>query len=136
MPMTYEYDPDRNLVNTRVQGVVTIQDMLNYVCSVLQDTSVRPGFIEVADCEGVEDIVVSFGQLRPFRQYWQEYVEKGCRATLIYTPTDFSYGVFHMVQSVIVPDGNPAQVPFELIRTQEELAARIAELEQIPADND
>jgi len=126
--IAYVYDAQRNLVRARAEGLVRAGDLLAYVRSVLGDDAIRPGFVELVDFGPVEDLVVSYSQLSPFRQVWRKYLAKGVRATILYAPGEASYGICRMFQSVIDPEGDLATGPFGIVRTPQEMGARLAEL--------
>jgi hypothetical protein len=126
--ISYHYDSNRNLVLAEARGVITVQDILTYTKSVIQDDAIQRDFVEVVDFEGVEDLVVTYRELSPFRDIWQKYITKGCKGTLILAPSDFSYGIFRMFQAVIGSDDFEAGGPFFPVRSHEELEARISEI--------
>jgi len=129
--MTYVYDPEENFIHATVDGVVTVDEMMHYCKSVLSDKRIQPGFIEVVNFETATDLKIFFQQMRPFRNIWELYLQAGCAATLFYTPTDLSFGIIRMLQSMIGPELFEEQVPFELYRTKEELERKIEEVKEI-----
>lgn len=126
--ITYVYDPGPNLVRARAEGLIRVSDLLEYVRGVVQDEAIEPGFVEVVDFEPVEDLTISYSEMAPLPRIWKRYLAKGVQATILYAPNDASYGVCHMFQSVIEPEGDLTRGPFTIVRNMEELAARLKEL--------
>jgi hypothetical protein len=52
--------------------------------------------------------------------------QKGCKATIICAPTDFSFGTFRMLQAVVLMRYEAD--PFIVVRSKEELAAKILKI--------
>jgi len=125
MPLTYRYNQESRTVETEATGVVTTGDMLTYVKSILADDRVQPGFIEIADFEPVEDLVVKYSEIEPFKALWRSYVQKGCRATIIIAPTDLSFGTLRMLQTVIGLGQKDAVNRFIVIRSRDELESTL-----------
>jgi hypothetical protein len=126
--IAYVYDAKQNLVRARAEGRLSISELLAYVRGVVEDESIRPGFVEIVDFEPVDDMTISYSELSPLPQIWKKYQEKGVRATILYAPGEVAYGVCNMFQSVIEPEGDPTRGPFTIVRSAEELGARLAEL--------
>ena len=51
---------------------------------------------------------------------------KGCAGTIVLAPSDISYGLLRMFQSVIAPDEHTAGSPFLPVRSHDELEHAIA----------
>ena len=126
--ITYEYDSGSNLVRARAEGMIRVADLLHYVRSIVEDDAIKPGFIEIVDFEPVEDLTISYSEMAPLPHIWKRYLAKGVRATILYAPSDAAYGVCHMFQSVIEPEGDLTRGPFTIVRSMEELADRLADL--------
>lgn len=126
--ITYEYDSGPNLVRARAEGRIRVADLLGYVRGIVEDDAIQPGFVEIVDFEPVEDLTVSYSEMAPLPHIWKRYLAKGVRATILYAPSDAAYGVCHMFQSVIEPEGDLTRGPFTVVRNDEELTARLSEL--------
>ena len=126
--IAYHYDAAKNQVRTRAEGIVSAEEILAYVRSIVDDPAIQPGFVEIVDFDAADDMVVSYSQLPPFRQIWNNYQAKGCRAVLLYASGDVSYGICRMFQGVIDPDGDQAEVPFVIVKSLEEFGAKLGEL--------
>lgn len=126
--ITYKYDPGPNLVRARAEGMIRVADLLEYVRSIVEDKAIEPGFVEIVDFDPVEDMTISYSEMAPLPHIWKRYLAKGVRATILYAPSDAAYGVCHMFQSVIEPEGDLTRGPFTIVRNPEELADRLAEL--------
>jgi hypothetical protein len=128
--ISYRYDSIRNLVLAKAWGVITVHDITTYTGSVIQDDTVQGDFVEVVDFADLEDLIVTYRELSPLRNIWQEYITKGCKGTLILAPADSVYGISRMVRAVIGVDDCEGGPPFLPVRTQEELEARLSELRE------
>jgi hypothetical protein len=128
MPITYQYEPDTKIVRTTATGVITTQEMVEYVSSVVEDPEVERGFIEVTDFESITDFVLTYSELTPFPALWGQYMQKGCRASLIYAPTDLGYGTLRMAKTFITLEHELAEDLFVVYRKKEDLENRLKEL--------
>ncbi len=101
MPIAYHYEADPKIVRAKATKVVTTKDILDYVSTIIKDDTIERDFIEIVDFQLVRDLVVTYSELNPFPYIWEKYMKKGCKAVVIYAPTDLSYGTFRMLQTVI-----------------------------------
>jgi hypothetical protein len=129
MPITYKYHPDSNIIRTKASGVIETKDLGEYVNSILDDGDIRSGFIEIADFESVTDLVITYSDLSPFPHVWKRYMEKGCKAVLIYAPTNISYGMFRMLQTVLTLQHETADDLFMIFRSRKEVEKKVKELQ-------
>lgn len=128
MPMTYRYDTETRIVHATATGIITTKDMIEYVSGIVEDPAIKSGFIEVADFETVKDFVMTYSELTPFPDLWGKYMQKGCKASLIYAPTDLVYGTLRMAKTFIELENELAEDLFVVYRTKEELENRLKEL--------
>ena len=126
--ITYESAPGPNLVRARAGGMIRVADLLEYVRGIVEDDTIEPGFVEIVDFDPVEDLTISYSEMAPLPHIWKRYLAKGVRATILYAPSDAAYGVCHMFQSVIEPEGDLTRGPFTIVRSMEELADRLEDL--------
>lgn len=126
--VAYVYDAKQNLVRARAEGVLRVSELLDYVRQVVEDETIRPGFVEVVDFEPVKDMTITYSEMAPFPQIWKRYLAKGVRATILYAPSDVAFGVCRIFQSVIEPEGDLTRGRFTIARNAGELGARLAEL--------
>ena len=75
--IAYHYDAAKNQVRTRAEGIVSAEEILAYVRSIVDDPAIQPGFVEIVDFDAADDMVVSYSQLPPFRQIWNNYRPRG-----------------------------------------------------------
>jgi hypothetical protein len=113
-----------------LEGVIKIEEVLNYIERVIKDKTIKSGFIEIVNFEKVEDLVLSFDQMSPFSEIWEKYHKKGCKALLMFSPKNLDYGISRMVQAIVEPPADVNLPSFEVFRTMEELEIRLAELTQ------
>ncbi len=69
----------------------------------------------------MKDIVYTFNELAPFSHMRGKILGKGCRATVFYAPTDFTYGMARMMQIAIAMEHEIADELFIVVRSKEEL---------------
>ncbi len=128
MPITYQYEIDSKIVRAKATGLVTTKEILDYVTNIIEDTKIEKGFVEIVDFQLVRDLIVTYSELNPFPEIWKKYTEKGCKAVLIYTPTDLSYGTFRMLQTVVAMEHEVAEDLFIVVRSKDELENKLNEI--------
>ncbi len=128
MPMTYKYDTDTRIIHATATGIITTKDMIEYVSGIVEDPKIESGFIELTDFESVTDFVITYSELTPFPGLWGKYMQKGCRASLLYAPTDLAYGSLRMAKTFIELENALAEDLFVVYRTKEELENKLKEL--------
>lgn len=128
MPIDYKYDFDSNTVRMRAVGEISTADIIAYVSDVLADEGVQPGFIELVNMESVKDLTVNYISVSPLKDMWTRYLNKGCIATIVYAPSDIGYGTCRMIQAVVGFGEEDIGDRFVVVRTQEEMDAKLASL--------
>jgi|GEM_PF-3148727 len=128
MSIDYKYDFDSNTVRMRAVGEITMGEITTYVSGVLADERVLPDFIELVDMEAVKDLTVNYNSVGPLKDLWMKYLSKGCLATIIYAPSNISYGTSRMIQTVVGLEAEGLSDRFFVVRTQEEVDAKLASL--------
>ena len=123
MPIIYKYEIDSRIVYAKASELVTTKDLLNYVTSIIEYN-----FIEVVDFQFVKNLEVSYSDLTPFPSIGEKYMKKGCKAVLIYAPTDLSYGTFRMLQTVVASKHEVAEDLFVVVRSKDILDNKLKEL--------
>jgi hypothetical protein len=129
MPITYQYEPDTKIIRAKATGTITTKEMLDYVTNITEDITIEKGFIEVVDFQTVSDLVVTYSELAPFPDTWERYMEKGCKATVIFAPTDLCYGTFRMLQTVLSLRAESSKDKFAVARSKNELEKKLAQLQ-------
>jgi hypothetical protein len=125
MAISFQYDTNENIVRTQATETVTTNDIIKYGKNIIEDKKITSGFVELVDFALVEDIVVRYSELGPFPSIWEKYKEKGCKATIIFAPTDISFGIFRMLQTVILMDFEMDEDHFVVVRSKEDLDAAL-----------
>jgi len=118
MPVTYDYDPESNMMWTRFWGDVTNQELIDQALAVARDPRIKPGARELADFSDVEQ-----AQILP--DTLEQLVTIDCNSkdahgvlwTAIVAPTDFSFGMARMFEALSESSGSPAKV--RAFRTRE-----------------
>ncbi len=128
MPITYQYEADSKIIRAKATEVVTTKEILDYVTNIIEDIRIEKGFVEVVDFQLVEDLVVTYSELDPFPVIWEKYMKKGCKAVVIYAPTNLSYGTFRMLQTVVAMSYDLAEDLFMVVRSKDELDNKLKEI--------
>ena len=128
MAFSYQYETCANFVRTKATGTVTTNDLIKYVGNIIEDTNIKGGFVEIVDFTSVDDLVVTYSELSPIPLLWEKYKEKGCKATIIFAPTDFSFGTFRMLQTVVLMDFEMDEDRFIVVQSKEELEAELLKI--------
>jgi hypothetical protein len=128
MPITYQYESDAKIIRAKATEIVTTKEILDYVTNIIEDITIEKGFIEVVDFELVRDVVVTYSELDPFPNIWEKYMKKGCKATVIYAPTDLSYGTIRMLQTVVSISHEVAEDLFIVVRSKDELENKLTKM--------
>ena len=128
MPITYQYEAGSKIIRATATELVTPKEILEYVSSIIEDEKIERDFIEIVDFQLVRDLVVTYSELIPFPNIWEKYMEKGCRAVVIYAPTDLSYGTFRMLQTVVTLENEVAESLFFVVRSEHELENKLKEI--------
>lgn len=128
MPITYEYETAPRIIRAKVTGLLTTDDLLNYLKSITEDTAIKTGFIEFIDFEKVSDLVISYVGSTQFPYMWENYMKKGCKAVLVYAPTDLGYGTVRMLRTVIFSYHEEAEDLLTVSRSKKELENKLKEI--------
>ena len=121
MPITYKYESADKIIHAEATETITTKEILDYVTTIIEDLTIEKNFIEVVDFQLVKDLVVTYSELNPFPDIWEKYIDKGCKATVIYAPTDLSYGTFRMLQTVVEMRHAVAEDLFIVVRSRDDL---------------
>lgn len=125
MPYSYQYNAETNIIDSCWTGIFSVKDIHEYLTAVLADDRIQPDFIEIVNIEAVENLIVRYSETAPFEDIWKRFHDKGCTATIIYAPTDKSYGTFRMLKSVVESRNENLPQDFIVVRTKEEIAKQI-----------
>jgi len=129
MPITSQYDKDQNIIrSTASAGVLTLEELLEYLNTVVEDQRIIKDFIEIFDFNGVTDIVIAYSDTDPFRSIWSKYIGKGCKASIVHAPTDLSYGIARMIRTVIGFVHGEIEDKFVIVRSNDELESVLHDL--------
>ena len=128
MPITYHYEIDTKVIRAKATDLVSTKEILDYVTNIIEDTKIEKGFIEVVDFQTVSDLAVTYSELDPFPYIWGKYMKKGCKAVVIYAPTNLSFGTFRMLQTAVMMRHEVAENLFVVVRSKEELEVKLKEL--------
>ena len=97
MPIKFEYEEETNVVNIKVTGILTSDEIVNYFSELLESNVVRKGFIEVVDLNEVEDFILRYSDLEQIKILTAELNEIGQKCSLMCACNDVSQGVSSMM---------------------------------------
>jgi hypothetical protein len=127
MPITYSIDETRKLILTRVTGALTIALTEDYFERLQQDSDCPEDAIEVVDFSGVADFAIHYGEMSEItRKYQKAKTIRNIRATIFNCPSDLSYGIGRMLQTLHEMANEKHTVI--VTRSQKETDTRIEEL--------
>ena len=102
MPVSYIYDPDKNIVYTRGYGEVNAEELQEYFESVLADEHIANGFWEVVNTEDTTNVVLTFKDcvalISPVRRFVSE---KEYRGAVLYAPIKIAYYVSTLLFGIL-----------------------------------
>ena len=62
MSISYEYNPDSGYVLARVTKLITLQEVISYVDSILEDNKINKPFYELVDFADIDDFDFGYYQ--------------------------------------------------------------------------
>lgn len=120
MPITYAFDTKRSLINTKVSGILSMEDTIAYFEELQKNPLCPARAIEIVDFSEATDFVLQYSQMRSITQNYQLTKKtKEIVATVFLCPSDLSYGIGRMLQ-VLHHMNNPDHV-VEVIKNRDEL---------------
>jgi len=128
LPVNYSYREDKNLLSTTASGDLTVIEVLQYLESIIGNSKIGRGFVEVVNLEQIDDITLTYRSLNRFPELWTKYVEKGCAGTIIIAQSDLAFGMMRMVQTVASASNNPQEISFDVCRSSEEADTVLASI--------
>lgn len=111
MSVEYTYDEEKNVLYTRLFGVVTDNDLRDQGEAVAADPRIKPGVRELVDLSGIEEIQGSSSSLERNIQIDTANSEKlaGMRSAIV-AGTDLLYGFARMYQTIAELRDSPLTV--------------------------
>jgi hypothetical protein len=103
MAIEYWFFPDRKLVFTRLSGHVKKHDVFRYFAAYERDTAIIPGANEIVDMGALDNLDLSFDEMRTVRLRERGYylASPTLITCTIYAPNDNSYGMARMYQQLV-----------------------------------
>lgn len=101
MAIAYTFDQSENLVFAEAQGAISIQELINYKEIVLNDYNIKNGFIEIVDLSKVTDLEITYSSAEKLTRNWDKWKQKSHIGSIMYAPTDLTYGILRMMQNLI-----------------------------------
>lgn len=122
MPVSYTYDRDKKIIDTDAHGVVTVNEIVQYLNSLLADDQIVYGSREIFSLEHATDLVMKYSEVGVFQDLWAKYKKRIGQRVLVVAPTDVSYGLFRMLSTVVALSDKEAADAFVILRSRSELS--------------
>jgi hypothetical protein len=102
VPISYRIDPERNLVTTRAEGVVTDEDMVRYRSQLSSDVDFQAGMKILSDHRNVERHQITVeGIYRSMKvDETLEVKLKDCKQAIV-TQSDLHFGMMRIYQMMM-----------------------------------
>ncbi len=102
MPITYRIDPERNLVMTEGRGVITDNDLLEYLSKRMNDPLFRSDMKELVDFRDVERDELTMESFLEFSNQLLKYISelKDYRIAIV-TTSDLHFGFTRVYMSMM-----------------------------------
>ena len=121
MPVKFNYDPDRQLINVHPAGVLSISDIAEYMEAVLNDRAIGNGFVELVHLEQVDNFRFDYIKAMELTGLYEKMSkEKQIKGTVLLAPKDYQYGIARMC-SLILED----HLEVRVVRSQKEAEKEI-----------
>lgn len=121
MPVRYTYDQDRKIIDTDAHGVVTVDEIVQYLNAILTDEEIVYGSMEIFSLENATDLVMKYSEVAVFKRLWAKYKRRIGKKVLVIAPTDVSYGLFRMLSTVVALSDAEAAEAFVILQSRSEL---------------
>ena len=123
MPVTYQLDPVRKIIDTDAHGVVNVAEIVHYLETLLADDRIEYGSTEIFSLENATDLMMNYSDVQVFKAIWARYKEKIGQQVLVIAPTPLSYGIFRMLATSVAASDKSAESAFKILKSREETEA-------------
>jgi hypothetical protein len=128
MAITYKYDQSRNLLLAEAKGVISVQELLIYFENVSEDLNIKSGFIEVVDLSEVTDLQISYSSAQKMTKGWDKWEHKSHKGSIMYAPTDLSFGILRMMQTLIDMEPGSKEILHLVTRNKDDIPELIRKI--------
>ena len=97
MPIDFSYIKEKNLLDLKVTGVLTSDEITDYFQKLLDGGFLKPDFIEIVDLNEATDFVLRYSDLEIIAQQTKALNEIGQKATMMCSYNPISKGVSDMM---------------------------------------
>ena len=101
MAIQYHFNRDLKVLLVKGVGTVSLDDLLRYGKEVLNMDEDFTGAVEYVDLSEATDIAVSYHSAQQMLNIYKGWAARGIKASILYTPSDFSYGIARMIGAVL-----------------------------------
>ena len=99
--MTYEYDPELNIIHLHATEILVRDDTIAYFHQIAKDTAVKPGAIERVYFQKLVDIAFTYTDIEQIREAFDRLEHsKRLAYTVFITNSDLTYGMARMIVSI------------------------------------
>jgi len=102
MAITYKYDVQNKLLLTKISGVLTSAEVLNYFTELNQDKVARFATKEIVDLNQITDFVLTFSDLKLITKQTKSLSENGHQLTLMCAYNPLSQDIEKMMRPLFL----------------------------------
>ena len=98
---TYDYDPEKNVINVFPSETLTVFEIESYVSQLSEDQSLQRGFVEIVHFGKVKDFQWSHKDGNRIRSLFETLQnDKGYAGSILVTENDYQYGMARMISMI------------------------------------
>jgi len=102
MAINYTYDLENKLLRTKITGVLTSAEVLNYFTEINQDKAAKFATKEIVDLNQVEDLVLTFSDLKSITKQTEILSKNGHEITLMCAYNPLSQDIEKMMRPLFL----------------------------------
>jgi hypothetical protein len=115
MAITYQIDPAAKLVHTRVEGRVSLEDMLSHAHLLKSDPAFRPEYSNLIDLSNFIGTDLHQDAMKAFAQGFQGEIFAPSAKRAVVAPSDSAFEISRKFQAM-----RPNQENFQVFHTMDE----------------
>lgn len=93
-----------------------------------EDLNIKRGFIEIVDLSEATDLQVSYSSAQDLTKGWDKWKHKSHKGSIVYAPTDLTFGIFRMLQTLIDLEPDSQETPHLLTRNKYDIPGLIRQI--------
>ena len=125
--LDFNYNSEANIVYAKVAGDMNVTDIHGYAQRILDDNSIKPGYIEVVDFTDIGEIKATAESIFSVEEIFKRLVtERHFAGSVVLVPTDYIFGMIRMMTTTF-----QRLVPIRYVRSDSEIPDTIQEIRQL-----